>query len=130
MATTAASRGSVPAPSQRGFVYIAAGGGALGGLLFWYDTGGISRAEVFIKNEFVLSTFELEIIVSGVLLGAATGALTGGRFADLFGRRKLLIVTAIIFAAGSILCAAATSSAMLVAGRVIVGVGIGLSSGT
>lgn len=112
------------------FVYIAAAFAALGGLLFGYDTGVISGAELFFKNDFTLSTFALEVIVSGVLAGAATGALAGGRLADLFGRRKLLIVTAVIFAAGAILCAVATSAAILIVGRIIVGLGIGLSSGT
>jgi len=114
----------------RAFVYIAATFAALGGLLFGYDTGVISGAELFLKNDFTLSTFALEVIVSGVLAGAAVGALLGGRLADLFGRRKLLIVTAIIFGAGGIVCAAATSPAILVLGRIIVGLGIGLASGT
>lgn len=112
------------------FVYVAAAFAALGGLLFGYDTGVISGAELFFKNDFTLSTFALEVIVSGVLAGAAAGALTGGRLADLFGRRRLLIVTAIIFIVGSILCAVATSAAILIVGRIIVGLGIGLSSGT
>jgi SP family galactose:H+ symporter-like MFS transporter len=112
------------------FVYVAAVFAALGGLLFGYDTGVISGAELFFKNDFTLSTFALEVIVSGVLAGAAAGALAGGRLADLFGRRKLLIATAIIFAAGAIVCALASSAAMLIVGRIIVGLGIGLSSGT
>ncbi len=112
------------------FVYVAAAFAALGGLLFGYDTGVISGAELFFKNDFTLSTFALEVIVSGVLAGAAAGALAGGRLADLFGRRKLLIVTAIIFAVGAILCALAMSAVTLIVGRIIVGLGIGLSSGT
>ena len=119
-----------PKPAGRSFVYLAAAFAALGGLLFGYDTGVISGAELFIRKDFTLSTFALEIIVSGVLAGAATGALGGGRLADLFGRRKLLIATAFIFAAGAILCAAAQSPGMLVAGRIIVGLGIGLASST
>ena len=63
-----------------------------------------------------------------MLAGAAVGALIGGRLADLFGRRRLLIATAIIFALGAILCAMATSPMMLAVGRIIVGFGIGLSS--
>jgi sugar porter (SP) family MFS transporter len=132
MSTEAKSQTSVtPAkPTGRLFVYLAAAFAALGGLLFGYDTGVISGAELFFRNDFTLSTIALEVIVSGVLAGAALGALTGGRLADLFGRRKLLIATAIIFAAGAILCAAAQSPPMLVVGRIIVGIGIGLSSST
>src|SRR5258707_7349761 len=130
MSTEAKSQTSVTPPKVSGrlFVCLAAAFAALGGLLFGYDTGVISGAEVFIRNEFTLSTFALEVIVSGVLAGAAVGALIGGRLADLFGRRKLLIATAIIFAAGAIFCAIAPSPLMLAFGRIIVGFGIGLSS--
>jgi sugar porter (SP) family MFS transporter len=122
-----------PSPSQSGsrrFVFAAAAFAGLGGLLFGYDTGVISGAELFFKNDFSLSTFALEVIVSGVLAGAAVGALAGGRLADLFGRRPLLIVTALIFAVGALVCAAASSPGILIFGRIIVGLGIGLSSGT
>src|SRR5271154_5265446 len=108
-------------PRGGAFVYISAAIAALGGLLFGYDTGVISGAELFLKNDFTLSTVALEIIVSGVLAGAAVGALLGGRMADLFGRRRLLIATAIIFAAGGLGCAAATGPAVLVVGRIVVG---------
>ena len=130
MGAIAQNSATHPHSGGRGFVYTAAVFAGLGGLLFGYDTGVISGAELFFKNDFALSTFALEIIVSGALAGAAAGALSGGRLADLFGRRTLLIVTAIVFAVGSILCAAASSPNMLIIGRIIVGVGIGLSSGT
>jgi sugar porter (SP) family MFS transporter len=116
--------------SNRGFVYTAAGFAALGGLLFGYDTGIISGAALFLKNDFSISTFALELIVSGVLAGAAVGSLTGGRLADQYGRRRLLFVTAVIFAAGALLCGAAPSVAFLILGRIVVGLGIGLASGT
>src|SRR5271154_5546485 len=116
-------------PGNRRFVYLAAAFAGLGGLLFGYDTGVISGAVLFFKNDFTLTTFELEVIVSGVLAGAAVGALVGGRLADLFGRRLLLIVTAVIFAVGAVICAAAPSPVILIIGRIIVGLGIGLSSG-
>src|ERR1700726_2726550 len=91
-------------PANQAFVYLAAIFAALGGLLFGYDTGVISGAELFFRSEFNLTTFALEVIVSGVLAGAAIGALIGGRLADLFGRRRMLILTAVIFGAGAILC--------------------------
>jgi MFS transporter, SP family, galactose:H+ symporter len=126
----AVDRDATPPVSGRTFVYMAAVIAALGGLLFGYDTGVISGAELFFSKDFTLSTLALELIVSVVLAGAAVGALLGGRLADIFGRRRLLIVTAIIFIAGAILCAGATSPTMLIVGRVIVGLGIGLASGT
>jgi sugar porter (SP) family MFS transporter len=121
-----------PAASRstpRRFVYVASAFAGLGGLLFGYDTGVISGAELFFKKDFTLSVFALEVIVSGVLAGATVGAFAGGRLADLFGRRTLLIATAVIFAAGAILCAAAPTPGFLIVGRIIVGLAIGLSSG-
>jgi MFS transporter, SP family, galactose:H+ symporter len=117
-------------PQNRRFVYLAAAFAGLGGLLFGYDTGVISGAQLFFTTDFSLSTFALEVMVAAGLAGAAAAALLGGRLADLFGRRTLLIFTAIIFAAGAVICAVATSAAILFAGRIIVGLGIGLSSGT
>ena len=122
VSTTPGSAGS--------FVYVAAAFAGLGGLLFGYDTGVISGAVLFLKKDFTLTSFALEVIVSGVLVGAAIGALGGGRLADLYGRRRLLIATAVIFALGAIVCAAASSPTVLIIGRIIVGLGIGLSSGT
>ncbi len=121
---------STPPGSAGGFVYVAAAFAGLGGLLFGYDTGVISGAELFLRKDFTLSSFALEVIVSGVLVGAAIGALGGGRLADLYGRRRLLIATAVIFAIGAVICAAASSPTVLIIGRIIVGLGIGLSSGT
>jgi len=112
------------------FVFIAAVFAALGGLLFGYDTGVISGALIFIKSQFNLSVFHQELVVSVVLVGAAVGALGGGRLADAFGRRLMLIVTALIFVAGAIVCAAADSVGTLIFGRIIVGLGIGLASST
>ena len=115
---------------NRGFVYLAAAFAGLGGLLFGYDTGVISGAQLFYATDFSLSKDAIEVMVAAGLAGAAAGALLGGRLADLFGRRTLLIFTALIFATGAVVCAVATSAAILFAGRIIVGLGIGLSSGT
>jgi sugar porter (SP) family MFS transporter len=119
-----------PSPTNKRFVYVAAGFAALGGLLFGYDTGVISGAVIFIRRDFALATFPQELVVSMVLLGATVGAITGGRFADRLGRRLTLIGTSIVFTAGALICASAPSLAILVAGRVVVGLGIGLASTT
>ena len=110
------------------FVYVAALFAALGGLLFGYDTGVISGALIFIKREFGLTTTAEEIVVSGVLLGATIGAIVGGKAADLFGRRRVLFVTAAIFGIGALASAAAPSPPILIVSRVILGLAIGLAS--
>jgi sugar porter (SP) family MFS transporter len=115
---------------ETGFVFAAAAFAALGGLLFGYDTGVISGALIFIRAQFGLSTFQQELVVSVVLVGAAAGALSGGRLADIFGRRMMLLVTALIFVAGALVCATAPSLNVLVIGRLIVGLGIGFSTST
>src|SRR6266702_242397 len=110
------------------FVYIAALFAALGGLLFGYDTGVISGALIFIKREFGLTTAAEEIVVSGVLLGATLGAIVGGKAADLFGRRRVLLVTAAIFGIGALASAMAPSPAILIVSRTVLGLAIGLAS--
>ena len=97
---------------------------------FCYDTGVISGALIFIRTQFGLSTLQQELVVSVVLIGAAVGALSGGRLADVFGRRLTLLITALIFVVGALVCAASPSLAMLAIGRLIVGLGIGLATGT
>ena len=116
---------TVPVASQR-YVYIAAIFAAIGGLLFGYDTGVISGALIFIKQSFGLSIFQQELAVSSVLVGAAVLAITGGSLSDRFGRRKMLLITSVVFIAGALVCAAAGSIEILIFGRVIVGMGIGL----
>ncbi|MDP9186658.1 MAG: sugar porter family MFS transporter [Verrucomicrobiota bacterium] len=110
------------------FVHIAALFAALGGLLFGYDTGVISGALIFINREFGLTTAAQEIVVSGVLFGATIGAIIGGRMADRFGRRRVLLVTAAIFGIGALASAVAPSPTVLILSRIVLGVAIGLSS--
>jgi MFS transporter, SP family, galactose:H+ symporter len=130
--TSPQTEASSPAVHARetGFVFAAAAFAALGGLLFGYDTGVISGALLFIRTQFGLSTSQQELVVSVVLIGAAVGALSGGRLADVFGRRFMLLITALIFVTGALVCAGAPSLLMLVIGRVVVGLGIGLACST
>jgi SP family galactose:H+ symporter-like MFS transporter len=121
--------GNVEATST-GFVVLAAIFAAVGGLLFGYDTAAISGAVIFIKQQFSLSTFPEELVVGMVLVGAATAALGGGRLSDRLGRRITLMLTSVIFIFGALICAFAGSFQILLVGRTIVGLGIGLASTT
>ena len=116
--------------SHSAFVVMMSSVAALGGLLFGYDTGVISGAIIFIQHTFALSTQMQEIVVSIVLIGAMLGAFAAGGATDTFGRRNTLIAAGLIFAAGALLSAFAAGVPMLLAGRFVVGIAIGLSSVT
>lgn len=116
-------------PSEQNlFVYFVAFIAALAGLLFGYDTGVISGAILFIKSEFQLSSLLEEIVVSAVLLGAIAGAAVSGAVSDRFGRRRTIIVTAMLFAAGALGSAFAQNVTWLIGCRIIIGVAIGVAS--
>lgn len=102
--------------------------GALGGLLFGFDTGIISGASPLIENSFHLTVTETGFITSSVLIGSTVGALSIGGLADKFGRKKLLIVASLFFVAGSILTASANGFAMMVFARIILGLAVGAAS--
>ncbi|HEY2635987.1 MAG TPA: sugar porter family MFS transporter [Solirubrobacteraceae bacterium] len=102
--------------------------GALGGLLFGYDTGVISGAILFIKKDFGASAFVQGAIVASLLLGAMIGAACAGRLADRLGRRRLIIIAAIVFTVGAIGAAAAPSSAALIAARFVIGLAVGTAA--
>ena len=110
------------------FVYLATAISALGGMLFGYDIGVISGAILFIKKEFSLSPGLEEIVVSSVLLGSLLGAVAGGVLADRLGRRRLLIVTAIVFGLGAIGAALAPGTSSLIIARTVAGAAIGVAS--
>ncbi len=115
-------------PDGKRLVYLATAVSALGGMLFGYDIGVISGAILFIKTDFSLSPGLEEIVVSSVLVGSLLGAVIGGLLADRLGRRRLLIVTAIVFATGAIGAALAPGTPWLVTARVVAGAAIGTAS--
>ncbi len=80
------------------FVYVAAAISAMGGLLFGYDTGIISGALLFIADDFALSDNLQQAVVGALLLGAVLGALGGGPLSDRLGRRRSILVAAVVFA--------------------------------
>ncbi len=99
--------------------------GALGGVLFGYDTGVISGALLFIPNDFKLTPFLQGAIVAGLLLGAMIGAAFAGRLSDRLGRRRLIIIAAVVFTGGALLAAFAPTVWVLIAARVIIGLAVG-----
>jgi sugar porter (SP) family MFS transporter len=123
--TSAHSEGSTP---NRRFVYIVASIAALGGLLFGFDTGVISGALLFIRQDFNLNAFTEGFIVSSLLLGAMVGAGVSGALSDRLGRRTIILVAAVIFAVGAIGAALSPSVEILIFSRFVLGLGVGTAS--
>jgi SP family galactose:H+ symporter-like MFS transporter len=109
-------------------VVLTAAIAGLGGLLFGYDTGVIAGALLFITPDFHLSSFESGLVVGAVPLGAIAGAAVSGPVSDGRGRRVVIIFSAIVFATGALVSAAAPGTAVLVVARVVIGIAIGLAS--
>ncbi|MBA2345657.1 MAG: sugar porter family MFS transporter [Rubrobacter sp.] len=111
--------------STNRFAYVVAVIAAIGGLLFGYDTGIISGALLFIKEDFNLSDTAQQFVVASLLLGAVFGALGGGPLADRVGRRRAIMVAAAIFIVGSLASAAATGVVFLAVARFVLGLAVG-----
>jgi sugar porter (SP) family MFS transporter len=101
---------------------------AMGGLLFGFDTGVISGALPFLKQYWGLNDASMEWLTTSVLLGAVAGALTSGKLSDVLGRKKMIIINAIIFTVGALGCAVADSVWLLIVMRIIIGIAIGITS--
>ena len=103
---------------------------ALAGLMFGLDIGVISGAQQFIQKEFAVSDETLGLIVSIMMVGAALGALLAGWLSSQLGRKRSLILGAVLFVAGSVLCGLAWTSDVLIVGRFVLGLAIGIASFT
>ncbi|KAJ4785499.1 Transporter [Rhynchospora pubera] len=105
----------------------------IGGLLFGYDTGVISGALLYIRDDFKeveKSTVLQETIVSMAVAGAIIGAALGGWMNDKWGRRKSIIIADVLFFAGAIVMAIAPVPGVIILGRIFVGIGVGMASMT
>ncbi|XP_076884882.1 inositol transporter 1-like [Bidens hawaiensis] len=105
----------------------------IGGLLFGYDTGVISGALLYIRDEFEAvdqSSLLQETIVSMALVGAMIGAAAGGWINDAYGRKRATLLADVVFALGSFVMAGAPDPYVLILGRFLVGLGVGVASVT
>ncbi len=116
--------------NQNYFLWRTATIAATAGLLFGFDTGNIAGALIFIQHSFHTSTFENELIVSVTVLGAFLGAIVSGTKVERYGRRHMLLCSAVLFVIGAIAGAISNNVAELIVARVILGLAIGISSYT
>ena len=121
------STGSSEAGGKK-FVYLLTVFSALGGFLFGYDTGVVSGAMLKIKSYFGLSNEWEELIVSVTVGAAALAAALAGPSCDLVGRKPVILLASCVFTAGAVVMAVAWAAVVLLVGRVLVGLGVGMAA--
>ncbi|TMP45315.1 MFS transporter [Pseudoalteromonas sp. S201] len=130
MTTQHATKGEHSAQTKCSLLYVIfiSAIAAIGGFLFGFDSGVINGTVSALGNTFNSSSVATGFNVASVLLGCALGALAAGPLADKFGRRAIMIVTAIIFAVSAFGSGVADSSAEFIFYRLFGGLGIGAAS--
>ncbi|XP_062200203.1 probable polyol transporter 6 [Phragmites australis] len=99
--------------------------GSIISILMGYDTGVMSGAMLFIKEDLKTNDTQVQVLAGILNLCALVGSLTAGRVSDWVGRRRTISLAALIFLAGSVLMGLAPNFATLLAGRCVAGVGVG-----
>ena len=101
---------------------------AVGGFLFGYDTAVINGANQYLKMHFALSPAQEGMVGASAILGCIPGAMFAGFLSDRFGRRKVLFLCAVLYAASGVLAAIPRTFVEFLAARFLSGLGIGASS--
>src|SRR5947199_6827211 len=95
---------AVPMQRLKSKVLLSAAVAATGGLLFGFDTGVISGALPFLKQYWQLKDSNIEWITTTVLIGAIIGAVSSGKLSDILGRKRMIIINALVFTVGALGC--------------------------
>jgi len=100
----------------------------MGGLLFGLNMAGISGAVDGIKGDFALTDSGLGTVASLLTIGCLIGALFTGNFTEKYGRKKVMVITAVLYIISALGCSFAGSSAMLIGFRLLSGLAVGATS--
>ncbi|MEU1575152.1 sugar porter family MFS transporter [Streptomyces collinus] len=125
---SAATDGTPPEVSRR--LRIITVIATFGGLLFGYDTGVINGALPYMTEDLGLTPVTEGMVTSSLLLGAALGAVTGGRLSDARGRRRAILLLAVLFFVGALGCTLAPTTAVMIVARFVLGLAVGGASVT
>lgn len=117
-----------PARKSTVYLYLVCLVAALGGFLFGFDTAVISGTISLVKKDFDLNAVSEGWFVSCALLGCIIGVSCSGKLSDHYGRKIVLIISAILFLASAIGCMLSASFTTLIIFRLVGGVGIGVAS--
>lgn len=116
--------------NARHFTWVMAAFASMGGLLFGLDQSLISGANLFMPADLNLTSQQVGFVNSSVPLGAVVGAILISPANEYFGRRKAIMLATILYTIGAVLEAGAVDYAMMILGRLILGFGVGLETGT
>ncbi|KAJ6090415.1 hypothetical protein N7486_009230 [Penicillium sp. IBT 16267x] len=109
------------------YLFFLIASAALGGFLYGYDTGVVGVALPYVGTDFgyALSYLQQEIATAATTVGSIFGAAILGLFADRWGRKRCLLIADLFFTIGAIVIASSFSLGQLIAGRLVLGVGVG-----
>ncbi len=110
------------------FICLIVAVATIGGFMFGYDSGAINGTQEGLRQTFALTEAQLGLTVSALLPGCALGAFLAGRFADIFGRRKVMMLAATIFVFSALGSGAAHSALVLAVARFFAGAAVGAAS--
>jgi len=116
------------AGSVKGYLYLVCLVAALGGFLFGFDTAVISGTIGLVKGDFGLDAVAEGWFVSCALLGCIIGVAASGKLSDSYGRKIVMILSALLFLVSAMGCMLAESFSALIAYRLVGGLGIGVAS--
>lgn len=111
-----------------GFIGLIVAVATIGGFMFGYDSGAINGTQDGLRHAFGLSEGQLGLTVSSLLPGCAVGAFLAGRFADVYGRRSVMMLAALIFIVSALASGAAHSAVFLAIARFFAGAAVGAAS--
>jgi SP family arabinose:H+ symporter-like MFS transporter len=114
--------------SKQAYVIFVTVIAAIGGLLFGFDTAIVAGATRYLKDQFVLTSLQEGWAVSVVLIGCMFGAGFAGVISDRIGRRRFMLVSAILFFVSAIGCALPQNMIQFLVFRFVGGLGIGSAS--
>lgn len=119
---------SVPKSYNAGFIGLIVAVATIGGFMFGYDSGAINGTQEGLRHSFGLTEAQLGLTVSALLPGCAVGAFLAGRFADVMGRRTVMMLAAALFIMSALASGAAPTALALAIARFVAGAAVGAAS--
>jgi len=109
-------------------LWLACAVAALGGFLFGFDMAVVSGILPLVTGQFSLSAFQQGWFVSSALVGCIGGVAISGELGDRYGRRRVLLLAAVLFLLSALGCGLLPTFSSIIAARIIGGIGVGIAS--